>query len=223
MSEEFDDFLEKQGEIYRKFKDTSEVKANGVKSHNLAGKGGYLVIFRPQQRIADKVEKFTQRIAQVVPSIPYGAETVHTTISDYKVGENFKPEQVILDGLSRAVHSVHGQLKGVNMGFNRPWLYNAGAVIVPGYPNRAFFDSCQAVINSAGNQGLELRQPWGAHMTTARFTEDVPPKQLEDFFTLMGEAPILGESEPPSIDVGYFQAERNSFTVHTVHEYKFDI
>ena len=42
------------------------------------------------------------------------------------------------------------------------------------------------------------------------------PEELKDFFTLMKEAPVIGESKPYHLDVGYFEVDKNhKFTFHT--------
>ena len=40
------------------------------------------------------------------------------------------------------------------------------------------------------------------------------------FFKLMKEAPILGESTPENIDVGYFDFGRNGFKIETYERFK---
>jgi len=59
---------------------------------------------------------------------------------------------------------------------------------------------------SAEQAGIELNHPsWGAHITTARFTQSKTPAELSDFFKLMESAPIIGKSKPSVIEVSFFK------------------
>ena len=206
---EFQEFLRKQEEVYSRFRDTSKIMAEGTKpSLPAKPQGGYLIVFRHSIEISQEVERFSRRISQAAPAIVYDAATVHTTISDFGIKESFIPEA---DTLAKLCNSVR------NVVMNRPtisygeWLFNQNTVLVAGMPNQAFLEVVQNVHSSAERNGVQLRMPWGAHITANRFTQTKNPTELSDFFKLMKEAPKLGESEPEFIDVGYFEFNMERF------------
>lgn len=100
--------------------------------------GGYLVAFRHVPQIAENIERFTERIAQVCPASAYSKDSLHTTISDYKVGPEWKKEVMILDSLVIAVGGCLQDDKfAPSINYNE-WLYNPNSVIVAGIPNSEF-------------------------------------------------------------------------------------
>jgi len=67
---EFSDFLEKQDEVYGRFRDTSGVNKGGVEAHDLNGKGVYIIAFRHPEEVAQRIEAFSRRIADTIPVLP---------------------------------------------------------------------------------------------------------------------------------------------------------
>ncbi|MDD5192190.1 MAG: hypothetical protein PHH54_00155 [Candidatus Nanoarchaeia archaeon] len=214
---EFQEFLRKQEEVYDKFRDTSKLQNEGTKPDIPKSQGGYLIVLRHPLEIAQKIEEFSRRISQAVPAIVYDSATVHTTISDLGIKGNFAPEK---DTLERLCNSVRGALI-----VNKPtisyleWLYNQNTVIVAGMPNQVFLEVAQNVYSSAEGNGVQLRLPWGAHITSNRFAEQKSPEELTDFFKLMNEAPVLGNSVPKNIDVAYFDFSPKGFKTTTYERF----
>ena len=214
---EFQEFLRKQEEVYNRFRDTSKLQTEGTKPNIPQSQGGYLIVFRHHSDIANGVEGFSRRISQAVPAIVYDSATIHTTISDLGIKENFAPET---DTLERLCNSVRGALI-----VSKPlisyseWLYNQNTVIVAGIPNQAFLEVAQNVYSAAEGNGVQLRLPWGAHITANRFAEQKSPEELKDFFKLMKEAPVLGNSIPENIDVAYFDFSPKGFKTTTYERF----
>ena len=189
------------------------------------GQGGYLIMLRHPQIITDKLAEFTHVLASQFPIIPYDGKNAHTTFSDYglvetKDGKAFELSEETLDRLALAVSNID------LFSFNTPiirfdsWLYNQNSVIVSAEPiDDAFTRVATAIIGSAKNEGLELRAPWGSHMTAARFTQPIAGKDLHNFKKLMSEAPYLGYSVGQYVDVGYFTLGPQGFDVTSVDRY----
>jgi len=100
------------------------------------------------------------------------------------------------------VQGARSKLQRPSIGYSE-WLYNKGAVIVAGQPDKAFLESAKSIQEQARLSNTELRLPWGAQITAARFTENRPNERLGGFFDIMRSAPEIGSSTPTAIDVGY--------------------
>jgi len=199
---EFQEFLTKQEEVYQNFKNSEEtVRKEGIKAHDSKGESAYFIAFRHLPEIAEKVEEFSLRIARELPSLTYMKEAVHTTISDYNVRKDFTLNPDILRKLSTAVYSIREELSRVSIDYTK-WLYNQDTLIAAGMPNESFLRNSEIIRDAAVAEGLELRLPWGAHITTARFEESLSPDSLSDFYKLMQEAVPIGNSIPFAIDIG---------------------
>ncbi len=232
---DYDEFLTKQKEIYDKNKtqDANLVRTQGVKS-GFKDQGGYLIILRHPLEVTEPIEKFTSRIADVIPCIPYGSHNLHTTISDYKI-ENlnkFSPDENILKKLAKGAEFEVGRLTpdlsdrvSNNISFIYPsknWLYNQTVVLLGGIPNPEFVSFTNNIISASKELGIELRMPWGAHMTAARFTQTKTPVELTDFFNLMKEAPQIPDSNPTAIDVGYFKMSERGLDLTIYERFKLE-
>lgn len=212
---EFNDFLAKQEGIYEKFR-ASGVKEKGLSPNVPEKQGGYLVIFRHPDNITSRLENFSERVNEVIPIIKYGRENAHTTISDYMVGDDFSPDETVLNGLSRAVHLQLDTTRGVEIDY-RNWMLNQNTGIVAGYPNANFTNGAERIVEYAKLRGLELHMPWGAHITACRFLEEGNQEQVDEVLRLFKEEKPLGASYPTSIDVGHFSFSREGLEI-TTHE-----
>ena len=87
------EFREKQEESYNKNRDTALLRKEGIK-RSFPDQGGYLIILRHPIEVTEPIERFTSRIANTAPCIPYGSHNLHTTISDYELTplSEFNPE-----------------------------------------------------------------------------------------------------------------------------------
>lgn len=173
--------------------------------------GGYLIILRHSEEISEKIANFSERVSNCVPAVKYDKDTIHTTVSDYLLGENFEPDYEILKNLSDTVSNVRGK-RLLSIDYSE-WLYNSNTVLVAGEPNHQFLAIAEEVKANAQKKEIDLRLPWGAHITTNRFAEEKTRKELSDFFELIKEAPVLGTSKPQFIDVGYFTFSEQVFKV----------
>lgn len=216
--EDFQAFVGKMDGIYGKFRDTSTVEEKGLDPtvpEAAKKQGGYLIAFRHRKEIGERVEDFSQRVNNVTRVVMYGRENVHTTISDYRVGEDFHADTGVLDELSVVARGALPLPKLAKVEFG-DWLFNQNTGIAAAGLNLNFFYGIQRIIKSAKERGIELREPWGAHMTVCRFLKAGKEKVPELLSMFAHESP-LGESFPIAVDVGYFSFSPKGFPF-TTHE-----
>ena len=212
---EFREFLAKQEEVYNRFRDTSKIKSLGTQPNIPESQSGYLMVFRHPLEMALEIEKFSRRIATHVPLMVYDSITIHTTISDYGiVSGSFAPDKTILEKLSKVAQKISKTPPTISY---TEWLYNQNTLFVAGNSNELFLQIAEQAKAKAEREGIQLRLPWGAHITAARFKESKTPKDLEEFFKLMQEAPLIGNSKSKFLDVGYFDFSPRGFNI-TIHD-----
>jgi hypothetical protein len=221
----YNEFISKQNSIYQKFIDAQEkILVEGLNKHQLSSKGVYMLYFVHPLEISQRVEELSKNISTIVPAIIYSAPNVHTTISDYDGPKvNFEPNEDILKKLSMSVNSASKliQPKIVYDGL----LTNQDTVIIRGNPDSNFLETASSVINNAKTRGIELRMPWGSHITTARLNDKIMDntqiKTLLDYVNSKDNGRFI--SEPTHIGVGYglFSEDGSSFKVNTFDEYRF--
>lgn len=197
---ELSDFLNKQREIYDKFRN-NKVKETGInpKQELLKGVGSYLIVFRHSLDVIESLDEFSYKVSREIPSITYGLSNAHTTISDYELGPEFIPKKQTLEKLTLAT-SIASERSVPKINYNE-WLYNGDSIIAAGIPDGQFLEIVEHIIDNSKRLGIDLRYPWGSHITAARFTAPKKPEELRAFFELIKEAPQLGISKPKKIDL----------------------
>lgn len=213
-----DEFLQGQERIYSTKFGKNLLMEKGVipevpKQGSLVG--GYLISFRHPHQISRAAEAFSRKIESEggVPVQAYFAADLHTTISDMDKKEGFVFDEQVLNGLSKCVSdalSSLGSIPPARIDFQR-WLYNPGAIVVAGTPNQAFVDISERVYSLGKQRGINVRMPWGAHISAVRFKEAASPERLNDFFKVMESAPAIGESQPAYLDVGTMRYTHDGF------------
>jgi hypothetical protein len=210
----FNDFLSKQQEIYQRFEDTTKVQSEGVTPHTLNGWGTYAIVFRHPEEVVGKIAEFIKKIASSVPIMGYDCESIHTTISDYDLREGFSPKREVLETLTNSVSLIAKDLVQPKIDY-QGFLYNQNSIIVAGNPNESFLQTSLKIQESGKDNGIELRLPWGAHITAARFSQKKGSEKLSEFFELMKSSPEIGASNPFAIDVGYFKIQKDQVELET--------
>lgn len=200
---EFSEFLAKQEEVYSRFRDTKAIRTEGTVP-KLPTKNAYFVVYRHPDEIAQTIDSVSRKINETIRSWIYAAHNVHTTLSDYFPDLPDFPNQEVLDNLVLGVQE--SQLQKPVITYPRPsWLlYNQNTVLAAGHPSVEFVHNVNQVIKNCRGHGRELREPWGGHITVARFKEKKSPRELEALFKFMDSSlPELPDSHPISLDVGY--------------------
>lgn len=215
----FIEFITKQNRIYGEFRDTSKVMAEGISPRIFENEGGYIIAYRHPKNIVNGVEEFSKKVNRVVPSIKYDKDNVHTTFATYKVSNNFQVDNYILEKLSNIISSNLALIKEVEIEYSE-WLLDQTTGIVGGVPNKELFENAELIVEAARQEGIELKLPWGAHITTNRFLETIPNDQIFKLISLFKNSKPLGTSKPEYIDVGYFNTTSNEFRFNIYKRFK---
>ena len=208
---EIDDWNKKQDEIYNdNFRAKKDIVSQEGVIQGLKGvTGGYYLVFKHSPEVSGVLANVSSRVHGLLPSdtsISYPQRIIHATLSDHAIVpvDDFSRDEAVLEKLERGVLGVQNKIKSPRIRLGE-FLYNQTAVIAEGHPDEAFFDTTGRVLESCKKQGIELREPWGAHSTILRFTDDVSPDKLQGFLALMNEtSPINMESELGYLDIGTF-------------------
>jgi hypothetical protein len=209
----------RQDAVYAEFK-TNMCSLTQLHTSPYVGepKGGYLIAFRHNNQFMDRVTTFSSKISACIPSLRYTHSNLHTTITVYQHQplQHFQPDRNILDTLHSTCQRIdQDALYAVSITFQE-WLFNREAVIVAGQPNDAFWAVAESVQEQGKYANMDLRMPWGAHVTVARYMKD--SEAVKELTSVVDMAPALGESRPTSIWVGYHRTTSDGvdFVPHSI-------
>lgn len=199
---DYDDFLKKQNIIYGEIGDYSlRLLKEGIHS-KISEKqvAGYLIICRHSIKIAQLVHEFSMKINKLIPSTLYIPKKVHTTISTIPVDHDNKNTDI----LKKAISSV-AQERPFKITFHK-WLVAKDAIIAAGTPDEQFFRIVDMIKRTAAKDGLFLRYPKMAHITTARFKEICTDRvKLKKLLELVNKQKPLGVSRINKIEAAYIK------------------
>ncbi|MDO8598486.1 MAG: hypothetical protein Q7S02_00065 [bacterium] len=229
MATSMAEFLQKQEEVYARFRHTIEtVTREGFNPDPtfMEERGGLFVVFRYPHAVTESLARIAQSFAAQLPTgaaFAYDATTIHTTLSDYQVAAGYKPAEALgivetFNAFARGVRNVVERsphaARSCAVQF-REMLWNRTTAIAAGIPNEEWFRFVQEILRQWEERGVTLRHPWGAHATLARIVRDVPSEAC----TGLGELPRALNliATPDAIDVGWFTSTRETFT-RGVHE-----
>jgi hypothetical protein len=220
---EYQKFMDKQKEIYDKFNGETLVNG-GTKPSSIVTNGvkEYLIVLKHCPKISDEIARFSERINKEIPSVAYESDNIHTTITNYNTGyPKGIPEERILEKLVSPVKKAIKDLEGQPFIAFGEWGFNDNTVIVKGQPSKEFFtlskavtDYSKAVTDYVLEDGMDLRLPWGGHITATRFTKEMSPEELGGFLMLMREAPSIGNSTPEAVHVGWCDLDKYRFKLN---------
>ncbi|MBR9704911.1 hypothetical protein GOV12_05855 [Candidatus Pacearchaeota archaeon] len=220
---DFQTWRDEQDEIYEKFRKKQElVKTNGIMPWTNKTRMGFYVEFKQPKNISRVLGNLSLEITRTAPSVYYDSQLLHTTISDYQITdeEKFTPDFSVLAKFSDAIESVKKTLKQPKVHLGKI-SYNETTTIVEGQPDINFYDCCMKIKDACKKQGIELREPWGAHSTIGRFYEQKTPEELDRFFDLMDKSSKIDKQIIlPRIEVGTFMMSPRAITQFSVLEYK---
>lgn len=213
----FIDFLKRQENIFRKdFICNEKVKQEGIICTLPNLESCYYVALVFSDEVNAKIEKFSKKISNLVPTITYNSANIHTTLANgYITRGDFKVDKNIIDKLSDIVMDV--SKKKISPLIHHSWLINSGGIISATYGNEGFFNAAYEINQEAKKRGLELNFPWGAHMSVNRFSEAKKPDQIKDLLSFIEQAKPLGQISPIKITLGTAYTTKNEFLLK---EYK---
>ena len=215
----FSEFIAKQEKIYEEFRDTSKIEANGLIPQISTNRGGYIIALRHSENIVAGIEEFTEKIGRVTSSIKYDKNNIHTTLSTYQVRDEFCPINENLESLTNIFRDNFSLFKGMEIEYNE-WLINQDSGIVAGIPNRVFFENVRRISEHSQVKGIQLKFPWGAHITVSRFLKKISHEQTLQLIKIFKNSKPLGLSTPNYIDVGYFILTPGSFKINIYERFK---
>ncbi|WP_027632087.1 hypothetical protein [Clostridium hydrogeniformans] len=215
----FSEFLSKQNSIYSEFKDTSKIISNGLTPRVFESQGGYLIAYGHPENIVAGVKSFSEKVSNIVPTIKYNEENVHTTLCTFQILDNFKVDTRVLQNLSRIIHCNLPLIKDVKIEYNE-WLINQDSGIAMGQPNRSFWENTKKIVEHGVKIGMNLKYPWGAHITTNRFLAKVSNEQTLELLNLFKNNKPLGISTPIYVDIGYFILNPKEFKLNVYERFQ---
>jgi hypothetical protein len=220
----YKEFLEKQSSIYKKFEDSKDkILSEGLNKHSLAGKGSYLVFFKHDEEVSEAVAYASKYISEIFPSIIYPKKNIHTTISDYNLSLDFHPDENILKKLSMIVkkYSANTSPRILYDGM----VANQDTVIFKGTPDIIFLELSESIVNDSKSNSLDLRMPWGAHITCSRINDKISvddnKDSLDKFLNFIDTNNLAFISRPEKISIGHYVFSQNgeNLNMHTFDEY----
>lgn len=226
-----DAWLENMRRVYAGFADaTAALPATGMKPDPVyASKaGGYLVAFGFNSYTVEEVGLLGQKIVQAAPSLfVYPGKMLHVSIVTACQADGFyapKDPQFrsVLDALCGAAQKAGEVRMRAALEFNDgapSLLCNQTTAILATTPVGAYGLYVQAVLEESAKRGLQVRAPWGSHMTIARSTQVVSPQDSVALASLCHETqPPFRYSKCCSLDVGHYYVDADGvFCVEWVH------
>jgi hypothetical protein len=196
-----------------------------VPSPSIKGQSGYISCFRHYDNISLPVAKFSHKILENIPGIPYDVNNIHTTIftHDVKNTLEFIPDNKIIEKISeRLVHNVYNLKRwlpppSINYG---EWLNNQDTLIFGGIPNESFVNYTESLVNDSYLREMNIKMPWGAHITAFRFSKELKVDEMESYFKCFEKTPNGLISFPTSIDIGYFILSPQGFMLKTLERFR---
>ena len=161
-----------------------------------------------------------------LPLDVYGADIFHSTISDYRTADGFvddEPHRLVIDELAPVIRQAVVALPRITrnhcaIGYRRRLLCNQTTVIAPGEPSEEWLIIVERIIERCLDAGIPLREPWGAHMTLARFHDACLPSQSGGFLRAAAAIKLDVTLCPRFIGLGAFTCTtRNGFRVEWRH------
>lgn len=212
-----DSYTAKQNAIYTALRDAAaaghDLCTSACVHHPAAG---YIIAFRHPEPIMRRFTDTAKAIQQIVPAMPYSHDNGHTTLTVYQRGsaDVFVPDAVILEHLCAVIASLSLSMWAAIRITFQDWLLDTDTVLVAGQANRVFWEVGQHIQTAGARRNLDLRMPWGAHMTAARFLAGADQHTQMRLRLFLAEAPTLGISAPNAIEVGHYRCGPTTFTLH---------
>lgn len=214
------DFSNNQESVLEKggFKDTNSILNKGLAPNIPNNQGAYIIAFRHSKKITKEIEHFSRTLAVNFPSIIYDESNIHTTISTYGLTDNFTCDSALISILTESVKDTYKNLETPLVQYTG-WLLNQNTGIATGTPNIGFINNISSIIENAKKKGIDLKMPWGSHITVSRFNCTPPTNDITNLLSYFSNAQPLGLSKLESIDVGYFNLSSKGFFFYTCERF----
>lgn len=233
--QDYINFKNKEKEIISRIENSySEVRKNGLTS-NIPEKGfdaGYAVVLRYGNNLMDSIENFSKQVNNSLDgkSLIYNKENLHQTIADYNIKhfeKKFNPNKKILSGLEKSAKNSSNNLDNPVWNSFGKFIYNSNSVILKPLRgiNGGTYNLVKKFEENSQKNNLDVRPAWGSHVTVSRFTENISPDKLDNFYGLMENPSFPNESSdgdifyPSSLVVAFFEMGRDKFNLNITKEF----
>ncbi len=195
-------------------------------SWNITTQSAFLVCYRFGGPTVDEIASLSQAVDTTVGGLMYGQHNAHVTVSDYQLTRGhellmpgrMEPGEIdraadVLNRLSEAVAlAVKQKPEGehfIDFGYgdDNGVFTNGETVTMAGTPSIELDKLSHLVVLRAAELGIELRLPWGYHVTVSRFTENRRRSEIDTLLELLRTAPRLGRRYPVAVEVGLFNTD----------------
>jgi hypothetical protein len=217
--------------IYEKFAEQMVTGAtDGMKRDPFVAerRGGYFLFRRPNPKVAAKVAEFGKAIQQIAPDVlVYPEDVLHSTFTDYQVRPNFIPSEApdhgqVLEQFDTLV-KVFPRVHASTVIYERV-LFGLNAFVLEGESDQLFYLCACAMHGIGQGLGIELRMPWGAHLTFGRTSKDVSPAQVAELAKLCTSVyPLICDPQPfVSLEAGWYTMDpEQGFISHITSKVEF--
>lgn len=210
----YNEFQETQERVYSMFRGGTYKEGGLVPNMRL--EEAYIIALRYPKDISDKVTSLSKEIADRITATiyeNYTLDNIHTTLGVIgkvtREEDLFEPDKDIIDYLTQLTERVVSAAEAPRIMFNE-WGINSNTIIAMGYSNEKFF-RIPFEIEDGYQRDLSFELPWGAHITTSRFLENLSPIEVKNsgIIELIEKTDPLGPCFPDKIDVGTYLFEEN--------------
>jgi hypothetical protein len=216
----FDEWKERQNLIYANIEGRRQTALTEGLRPDLAlveRKGGYVIALIPSFAVKSQCVRLWGNYPAVCDNYArYFSPQLHTTLSDYGVKPGYDPS--FDPNKDETLKRLTNVALEVWMGIHSPVccryegiIFDQSTVIAKGIPDASFVDLASKLVEEGKRQGVELRMPWGAHITLARACKQTGPEGLADL--PLGPLPE-GPLAYTGLAVGYMVPTPTSFHVH---------
>jgi len=205
---DFEEWWKEMEEVYEKFRRRSEeVTQKGLESTIPEYTTGGYLLFRLLEEVRRPLAEISEEISRTTPSTVYSPEMLHLTLSDFgiKLRGDFPLSSSSLSRISEIVDKEIMGCRPPGIYLDKV-LYNSDTIIVEGYPyGEDFYNLAKKIVEGCEQRGIELRPPWGAHVTVSRISESRKPEDTNDFLELMKSlGPIDKDITLRNLELGSF-------------------
>jgi hypothetical protein len=201
----FEHWNQNMEQVYSKFRKLSQkVPEQGFENVIPENTSGYYLLFRLPEPTRSDLSHLSERISQIAPAIVYTSAMLHLTVSDFgiKPSSEFQYDSDLLGNVEGIVKtkikerdSPKIKLEGI--------LYNPNTVIIEGHSDSNFYELTMKIIERCKEEGINLREPWGSHVTVSRFSGKSDPT---NFLRLVNDFPGMNtQIELSDLELGSFK------------------
>ncbi len=185
---------------------------------------GVGIVLRPQVSIMQEFAQWTLDMKRVLPSVlVYRPTDLHTTVTVTDVPGSDEEKDRLVDIFHDAVEETVQQWASHDKSrlmskLNRA-IFNRTTALVTAYPASELIEMMSFMLERVRVRGVLPVEPWGVHMTLARFTELVSPEILEksELARIVETCPIVQRDNVFSaVDIVSYELNQKgmNFVVH---------